>query len=98
VSGTGNGNGSGVFAEGGASGPGVQGLGHGSQPGVAGTGGTTGCGGDFTAGGGAAPARGAVYLRPQNAPSAPADGDIWYDSGGSLKVRIAGVTRTVNVT
>jgi hypothetical protein len=31
------------------------------------------------------------------APSAPNDGDIWFD-GTALKIRIAGVTRTVTVT
>jgi hypothetical protein len=37
-------------------------------------------GGKFTPGGGGTPARGAVNLNPQAAPTAPVEGDVWYDS------------------
>lgn len=44
--------------------------------------------------------RGAINLVPTAGdPSAPSNGDIWYDStANAVKIRINGVTRTVNVT
>jgi hypothetical protein len=42
-------------------------------------------------------ARSQFRLRSGTAPTTPNDGDIWFD-GTNLNIRIAGVTRTVNVT
>jgi hypothetical protein len=36
----------------------------------------------------------AIHLVPQSDPASPSDGDIWYD-GAVLKIRLAGVTRTI---
>jgi hypothetical protein len=38
-----------------------------------------------------------LHLKTGVAPSSPDDGDVWFDGTG-LKIRIGGVTRTVNVT
>jgi hypothetical protein len=38
-----------------------------------------------------------LRIRSGVAPTAPNDGDIWFD-GTALRIRIAGVTRTINVT
>lgn len=40
---------------------------------------------------------GKITLGTTTAPSAPANGDMWFD-GAALKIRIAGVTKTVTVT
>lgn len=62
--------------------PGVTATGDGASPGV-----------KAIPGGGATPARGALNLATQTAPTAPADGDLWYDGTGFF-VRLAGATRT----
>lgn len=41
-------------------------------------------------------AKAQIRLRSSTAPSAPNDGDIWYD-GTDLKIRLGGVTKTVTV-
>lgn len=38
-----------------------------------------------------------LNITTAGAPAAPVDGDIWFD-GAAINVRIAGVTRTINVT
>src|SRR4051812_14334553 len=63
--------------------PGVTATGDGASPGV-----------KAIPGGGATPARGALNLPPQAAPTAPADGDLWTTAAGFF-ARIAGVTKTI---
>jgi len=48
-------------------------------------------GGKFTPGGAGTPARGAVALATQTTPTAPSNGDVWYD-GTNLVCRVNGVT------
>ncbi len=82
VSGTGAGSGDqagGFFTGGATNGPGVTGSGDGSGAGVVGGGGATGPGLSATAGGGGTPARGALELITQAAPSSPSNGDVWYN-------------------
>lgn len=46
-----------------------------------------------------APQGGTIHIQPQAAPSAPADGQMWVESGtNTLKIRINGVTKTVTLT
>lgn len=100
VMGTGSGAGAGVFGRSGGSGPAV--TGDNIAQGV-----TTGPGGLFRADTNAtAPAidlipstvRGAIHLAA-NAPTAPSDGDMWFDSGTStLRFRVGGVTKTITWT
>lgn len=79
---------------GGPNGIGVNGYGFGSGAGVKG-GSQNGVG--VMAVGNASSA--ALQLEPQAAPSNLADGMIWVETGtNTLKVRINGVTRTVNLT
>jgi hypothetical protein len=112
VRGVGNGAAAGVSGVGGdSSGPGVGGQGGspngngisaggtGTGAGIQAYGGTTGPGGILGAGGGGSPARGAVNVVPQAAPSAPSNGDMWVEAGtNTLKVRINGATKTVTLT
>lgn len=67
-------------------------TGTGAGPGLSGIGGATGPGLKATAGGGASPAAGALQLVTQNTPSAPADGQAWYD-GTNFVGRIGGATK-----
>jgi hypothetical protein len=112
IAATGAGTGDGVHGVGGATsgeglsglggspdGSGVVGIGTGAGSGLGGQGGTTGPGATLIAGGGGSAVRGALNLGPQAAPSTPADGDIWVESGtNTLKVRINGATKTVTLT
>ncbi len=98
LQGNGTGNGHGVVGSGGITdAAGVVGQGGGRGIGVAGQGGSSGgVGVQATAGGSE---RGALSLVPQSAPSAPANGDMWVETGtNALKVRINGVTKTVTLT
>lgn len=109
ASGTGDGTGPGMLGTGSAAGsrggrfvgtgnnPGVRGEGSGTDAGGDFVGGPTGPGARFVPGGGATPARGAMAAPAQVAPSAPVDGDGWYDGAG-LFWRIAGATKQLLLT
>lgn len=43
-------------------------------------------------------AKAQINLASSTAPTAPVDGDIWFDGGTALKIRIGGVTKTVTVS
>lgn len=69
----------------------VTGVGAGTGTGIKGTGGATGPGLSGVAGGAGTPARGALALTAQTAPSAPTDGDVWVTTTG-LFARINSIT------
>jgi len=107
VQGTGGATGVGIAGIGGAtSGDGVTGsgtagnsrggnfTGQGSAEGALVAGGATGPGLKATAGGGT-PARGAISLSSQATPTAPSDGDVWYD-GSAATPRLAARMNGVN--
>lgn len=86
----------GVYGTGGTNQPGVKGQGNGTGAGVYGVGDSSPGVKAETGGGGT---RGALNIVPQAAPSTPADGDVWIDSGtNTIKVRINGVTKTFTIT
>lgn len=109
ASGTGDGTGPGFLGQGSAAGsrggrfigtgnnPGVRGEGSGTDAGGDFVGGPTGPGARFVPGGGATPVRGAMAAPAQVTPSAPVDGDGWYDGAG-LFWRIAGATKQILLT
>lgn len=109
ASGTGDGTGPGMLGTGSAAGsrggrfigtgnnPGVRGDGSGTDAGGDFIGGATGPGARFVPGGGATPTRGAMAAPAQVTPSAPVDGDGWYDGAG-LFWRIAGATKQLLLT
>ena len=91
----GSSSGTGVNGTGGSTGGlGVSGTGTAAFSGVSGTGGPTGPGVTATAGGGGSPAAGALRFTSQAAPSAPTNGDMWFEST-ILKFRNGGVTYKV---
>lgn len=109
VVGTGGATGAGLSGIGGAtSGAGVTGTGtagnsrggnftgQGTAEGVLATGGATGPGLVATAGGGGSPARGSLALTSQATPSAPSNGDAWYETTAWF-LRLSGLTNKVMV-
>lgn len=72
-------------------------AGQGSAAGAQGTGGATGPGFAAIAGGGGSPARGALAMAVQAAPSAPTDGDVW-PTVAALFARINGITQQLVAT
>jgi hypothetical protein len=69
-------------------------TGNGTAPGVDATGGATAPAAKLTAGGAGTPAAGALQLVSQTTPSAPANGQLWYD-GTDLVVRVGGVSKAL---
>lgn len=109
ASGTGDGTGPGFLGTGSTAGSrGGRFVGTGNNPGVRGEGGGNDAGGDFIGGptgpgaravpgGGATPARGALAIPAQVTPTAPTDGDGWYDGTG-LFWRIGVATKQILLT
>lgn len=71
-----------LIADAGSALPGVTATGDGAAPGA-----------QFTPGGAGSPARGALAIPPQTAPTAPSNGDVWT-TAAALFARINGATKT----